>query len=239
MTHPARALVLKGISSKATQAVLAELSQAYCQQTGVDVQVESVGGVDAAKRVQAGEVFDLVLLASDAMDRLIASGHVQPDSKHDWVDSPVAVAVPTGAAVPSIADEAQLRQAVVHAPTLSYSTGPSGVYLEKLFTRWGLMDTLRPRIVVPPPGTPVGAWVAQGQAALGFQQWSELMSLPGIQVVGCLPSDVAYITTFSAGIPVPVRADRERQQAVQDFLNFLTQAEVRAIKQRHGMDWMR
>ena len=228
---------MKGISSKATQAVLAELSQAYRQQTGVDVQVESVGGVDAAKRVQAGEAFDLVLLASDAIDRLIASGHLQADSKHDWVDSPVAVAVQAGAAVPSIADEAQLRQAVMHAPSLSYSTGPSGVYLEKLFTRWGLMDTLRSRIVVPPPGTPVGSLVAQGQAALGFQQWSELMALPGIQVVGCLPSDVAYITTFSAGIPVPLSADRERQQAVQDFLNFLTQAQARVIKQRHGMDW--
>jgi len=219
--------------------VLAELSQAYRQQTGVDVQVESVGGVDAAKRVQAGEAFDLVLLASDAIDRLIASGHLQADSKHDWVDSPVAVAVQAGATVPSIADEAQLRQAVMHAPSLSYSTGPSGVYLEKLFTRWGLMDTLRPRIVVPPPGTPVGSLVAQGQAALGFQQWSELMALPGIQVVGCLPPDVTYITTFSAGIPVPLSADRERQQVVQDFLNFLTQAEARVIKQRHGMDWSR
>lgn len=219
--------------------MLAELSQAYRQQTGVDVQVESVGGVDAAKRVQAGEAFDLVLLASDAIDRLIASGHLQADSKHDWVDSPVAVAVQAGATVPSIADEAQLRQAVMHAPSLSYSTGPSGVYLEKLFTRWGLMDTLRPRIVVPPPGTPVGSLVAQGQAALGFQQWSELMALPGIQVVGCLPPDVTYITTFSAGIPVPLSADRERQQVVQDFLNFLTQAEARVIKQRHGMDWSR
>ena len=86
----------------ATKAVLAELTQAYATQTGVSVQVESVGGVDAAKRVQAGEAFDLVLLASDAIDRLMASGHVQPGSRSDWVRSPVAVAVQAGAAKPNL-----------------------------------------------------------------------------------------------------------------------------------------
>ena len=77
----------------ATKALLVDLTQAYLAQTGVSVQMESVGGVDAAKRVQAGEAFDMVLLASDAIERLIASGHVQTGSRSDWVRSPVAVAV--------------------------------------------------------------------------------------------------------------------------------------------------
>ena len=81
----------------ATKAVLADLIPAYLAQTGVSVQIESVGGVDAAKRVQAGEAFDMVLLASDAIERLIASGHVQPSTRSDWVRSPVAVAVQAGA----------------------------------------------------------------------------------------------------------------------------------------------
>ena len=239
MNSTPNTLVLKGISSKATQVVLAELSDVYASQTAVRVEVESVGGVDAAKRVQAGEAFDVVLLASDAIERLMASGHLQRDSRQDWVDSPIAVAVQAGAPTPSLTNEADLRHAVMNAPTLSYSTGPSGVYLEQLFTRWGLMDTLKPRIVVPPPGTPVGSLVAQGQVALGFQQLSELIAIPGLHVLGCLPPDVAYITTFSAGIPVPVAADTQRQRAIQGFLTFLTSPQALSIKQRHGMDWAR
>ena len=223
----------------ATKAVLAELTAQFQAASGVSVEVVSVGGVDAAKRVQAGEAFDAVLLASDAVQRLIDGGHLLGDSRCDWVDSPVAVAVAAGAPQPAIASEADLRAAVMAAPTLSYSTGPSGVYLEQLFQRWGVLETLRPRIVVPPPGTPVGTLVAQGQAALGFQQLSELMALPGLSVLGCLPSDVAYITTFSAGIPTALAQDATRLAPVREFLHFLTSADTLDVKRRHGMDWAR
>ncbi len=230
-------LMLRAISSMATKALLGELVLAYQAQTGVVVQVESVGGVDAAKRVQAGEVFDMVLLASDAIERLIASGHVMPDSRSDWVRSPVAVAVQTGAARPDLSHEAAVKAAVLASPTLSYSTGPSGVYLEKLFERWGIAHEVKARIVVPPPGTPVGALVASGKAALGFQQLSELIALPGIEVLGTLPADVAFITTFSSGIPTVIANDAARVAAVQSFLKFLASAEVEAVKRQQGMDW--
>ena len=223
----------------ATKAVLAELTAQFQAASGVSVEVVSVGGVDAAKRVQAGEAFDAVLLASDAVQRLIDGGHLLGDSRCDWVDSPVAVAVAAGVPQPAIASEADLRAAVMAAPTLSYSTGPSGVYLEQLFQRWGVLETLRPRIVVPPPGTPVGTLVAQGQAALGFQQLSELMALPGLSVLGCLPAEVAYITTFSAGVPTAVAQDAARLARVRAFLHFLTSAGTLDTKRRHGMDWAR
>ena len=225
----------------AIQALLANLTQAYLVQTGVQVQIESVGGVDAVKRVQAGEAFDVVLLASDAIERLIASGHLQIGSRCDWVRSPVAVAVQAGAAHPDLSNAAAVKAAVLACPTLSYSTGPSGAYLEQLFQRWGIADTVKARIVVPPPGTPVGALVASGQAALGFQQLSELMALPGIEVLGTLPADVAFITTFSSGIPTVVAgdaaADTARVAAVQSFLQFLASAGVQDVKLKQGMDF--
>lgn len=221
----------------ATQAVLTQLCQMYADQTGVQWQIESVGGVTAAERVRAGESFDAVLLASDAIGRLIATGHVLPGSQTDWVDSPVALAVAQGTPVPEIGSEAALRQAVLAAPQLSYSTGPSGVYLETLFQRWGILDSIRSRIVVPPPGTPVGTLVAQGRATLGFQQLSELMALPGLTVVGCLPPEVAYLTTFSAGLPATLRDDPSRQAAARAFLSFLASPATLVTKQRHGMDW--
>jgi molybdate transport system substrate-binding protein len=238
MQTPSSSLVLRGISSMATKALLADLTQAYQAQTGVSVHIESVGGVDAAKRVQAGEAFDMVLLASDAIDKLMASGHVQTGSRSDWVRSPVAVAVQAGAYRPDLSNEAAVKAAVLASSTLSYSTGPSGVYLEKLFARWGIADEVKPRIVVPPPGTPVGALVASGQAALGFQQLSELIALSGIDVLGTLPADVAFITTFSSGIPAVIANDAARVAAVQSFLQFLASAGVEDVKRKQGMDWL-
>ena len=81
--------------------------------------------------------------------------------------------------------------------------------------------------------------MAQGQAALGFQQLSELIAVPGVTVVGCLPAEVAFITTFSAGIPIALADQPDRQRAAQGFLTFLSHADARPIKQRHGMDWTR
>ncbi len=222
----------------ATKALLADLTQTYLAQTGVSVQIESVGGVDAAKRVQAGEVFDMVLLASDSIERLIASGHVQTDSRCDWVRSPVAVAVQAGATHPDLSNEAAVKAAVLASPTLSYSTGPSGVYVEKLFERWVISDGVKTRVVVPPPGTPVGALVASGKAALGFQQLSELIALPGIEVLGTLPADVAFITAFSSGIPTAIASDAVRMTAAQSFLQFLASADVEDVKRKQGMDWL-
>jgi len=238
MKSASSSLVLRGISSMATKAVLADLIPAYLAQTGVSVQIESMGGVDAAKRVQAGEAFDMVLLASDAIDRLIASGHVQPGTRCDWVRSPVAVAVQAGKAKPDLSNEAAVKAAVLASPTLSYSSGPSGVFLEKMFSQWGIADEVKARIVVPPPGTPVGALVANGQASLGFQQLSELIALPGIDVLGTLPEDMAFITTFSSSIASVIAEDATRVAAAQSFMQFLASAGVEDVKRKQGMNWL-
>ena len=93
---------IKGISSMATRQVLADLVAAYQQHAAIHASIESVGGVDATRRVQAGEAFNFVVLASDAIDKLIATGHIDAHSKTDLVHSGVAVAVRAGAAHPDI-----------------------------------------------------------------------------------------------------------------------------------------
>jgi len=222
----------------ATQSLLKAMCARYLELHQVQVDIEFTGGVDAAKRVQAGEKFDLVFLAADAIERLQTQGPLVANSRCDWVTSPVAVAVASDSVKPSIDSEAQLRNAVLAAPSLSYSTGPSGTYLEQLFIRWGIFEDIKDRILVPPPGTPVGLWVAQGKAALGFQQLSELIALPGIDVLGNLPADVAFITTFSSGIPVVIAGDATRVAAVQSFLQFLASAGVEDVKRKQGMGWL-
>jgi len=220
------------ISSMATKALLADLKAEFERtHPGIGVYVESVGGVDAAKRVQAGEAFDVVALASDALERLAAGGHVVADTRVDMVRSDVAVAVPAGTPRPDISTEDALKAAVLAAPTLGYSTGPSGVQLARLFERWGIAEQVAPRIVTPPPGVPVGSLVAKGEVALGFQQRSELMNVAGIELLGGMPEAVQIVTIFSAARS----AVSTQAEAVDAFLGFLVSPATVAIKQRHGM----
>ena len=223
---------IKGISSMATKLVLADLAQAYEQRSGQRVSIESVGGVDAAKRVQAGEAFDVVFLAADAIDKLMASGQVLPGSRVDLVRSGVAVAVRAGAPRPDIASEEAVRQAVLAARSLSYSTGPSGVALAQLFERWGITGQIKDRIVTAPPGVPVGSLVAKGEVELGFQQLSELMNLAGITVLGPLPPAIQIITTFSAG----VCSASQQPEAVRAMLADMNSPAAAETKRRHGME---
>lgn len=222
---------LTGISSMATRAVLAELAQAWEARGGWPVRIESVGGVDAARRVEAGEAFDAVVLAAGAIDALVESGRVLPDSRVDLVHSGVAVAVPAGAPHPDLGTEAAVRAAVIAAPAIGYSTGPSGVALLRLFERWGIAEGLGGRLVQAPPGVPVASMVADGRVALGFQQLSELLHVPGIEIVGGLPDPIRIDTTFRAGVCTA----SSRPADARALLAFLAGPEAADVKRRHGM----
>lgn len=223
---------LRAISSMATRRVLAELVTAYQALCGQRIALESVGGVDAAKRVAAREDFDLVILARDAIDELSAAGHLLRPSVRDLVRSAVAAAVAAGAPRPSIDSEEALRRAVLAARTIGYSTGPSGVQLARLFERWGIAETVRARIVTPPPGVPVGTLVASGAIDLGFQQLSELLPTEGIEVLGLLPASLQIETTFSGA----VGAHGRQPEAAGAALTFLASAAAADAKRRQGME---
>lgn len=223
---------ITGISSMATRQLLAELARAFEHRSGCVIAIESVGGVDAARRVQSGEAFDVVVLAADAIDRLIASGRVVADSKVDIACSGVAVAVRAGAPRPDIGSEDAVKRAVLSARTIGYSTGPSGVQLVKLLERWGLFDTIKDRIVQAPPGVPVGVLVARGEVELGFQQLSELMHLDGVDVIGTLPPAIQILTTFSGG----VCSAAAQPQSARAMLDFMASPATADAKRRQGME---
>jgi molybdate transport system substrate-binding protein len=232
MITTATSSTLRGISSMATRLLLAELAQAYAAGGGAHLTLESVGGVDAARRVRAGEAWDLVFLAADAVEGLLADGCLLAGSRVDLARSGVAVAVAAGADLPDIRTEDALRAAVLAAPSVSYSTGPSGVAFAQLLARWGITEALQGRLVQAPAGVPVGTLVARGDVALGFQQRSELLHLPGIQIVGPLPDAVQITTVFSAGIG----AACTDVPAAQALLAFMASRQADAAKLRQGME---
>lgn len=223
---------MHGISSMATRTLLAELAQAWRQRSGVAVTFESVGGVDAAKRVQAGEVFDVVVLAADAIGKLAEAGRVLAGSVVDLLHSGVAVAVKAGAPRPELSDEAAVKRAVLAARTIGYSTGPSGTALLELFERWGISAQLEGRLVQARAGVPVGSLVAGGEVELGFQQLSELIHVAGIHIVGPLPAAIQIDTVFSAA----VCSTSTQPDAARALIAFMASPEAADAKRRQGMD---
>lgn len=221
-----------GISSMAMRQVLVELTEAYAERSGQCVRLVAVGGVDAARRVSNGEAFDFVVLAADAIEQLAADGYVEARSRTDLARSGVAIAIAAGATRPDISTGSAVRDAVLRARSIGYSTGPSGAHLARLFQRWGIADVVASRIVQASPGIPVGTLVARGEVELGFQQLSELLHVPGIDVVGPLPAEIQIVTVFSAAV-CTASSDPATARAL---LAFLGSADADAAKRRHGME---
>ncbi len=224
---------ITGISSMATRRVLAELAKAYEAATGERVAIEAIGGVDAAKRVRAGEAFDVVALAANAMAGLEAEGHVLAGSMVGFVRSPMALAVRAGAQKPAIGDAEAVRAALTAARTIGYSTGPSGAHLLEVARGWGLDPAGEaPRFVQAKPGVPVAALVAKGEAEIGVQQLSEFLDEPGVDIVGLVPAPVQSVTTFSIG----VGARAARIEDAEALIAFLTAPATAETKRRLGME---
>ncbi|WP_186252441.1 substrate-binding domain-containing protein [Burkholderia gladioli] len=219
------------ISSMATRQLLARLAEDYRAATGQAVTIESVGGVDAARRVADGEAFDLVVLADAALAKLAAGGHLDGAGRVAIARSEVAVAVREDAPHPAIDSGAAVREAVLRACSIGYSTGPSGTHLEALFAQWGIAETIASRIVRARPGVPVAALIAAGEVELGFQQRSELLDQPGIAIVGPLPDEVQAVTVFAGA----VGSLCTRREAAAAFLAFLASPQAAAAKLACGM----
>ena len=220
------------LSSMATKALLADLVARYPAAAEVDVGLISVGGVEAARRVEAGEAMDIVVLAANVIDQLTGKGCLVAGSRTDIVQSGVAIAVRKGEPAVDISSEASVKAAILAARSIGYSTGPSGVYLAKLFDRWGITEQIKDRIVLAPPGVPVGAFMAKGEVDLGFQQLSELMPIEGITILGPMPPAIQLMTTFSGGIA----ASSTQPDAARALLDYMVSADTAGIKQDNGME---
>lgn len=216
----------------ATRHILADLARDYETRTGAKIEIRSMGGVEAAKLARAGERTDIIALASKVMRELEAEGHIVRGGVRDFARSEVGIAVRAGALRPNIASEEAVRRAMTEAKRVAYSTGPSGDHFLALCEKWGLAGSVLARALKAPPGMPVAALVAKGDAGLGVQQLSELIGQPGVDVIGPLPPEIQAVTIFSAG----VAAASVEPEAARALVAYFASDQAHEAIRRHGME---
>ena len=184
------------------------------------------------QRLARGEPADVVILAREALDALVRAGHVRPGSETDLVESRIAMAVRAGTPHPRIGTVEEFRQAMLNAGSIGYSASASGVYFAtELLQRLGIAEQVLPktrRIL----SERVGAVVARGELEIGFQQVSELLPIPGIEIVGPLPAPIQRVTTFSAG----VATRSEQPQSALALIRFFASSAAHEVIRRTGLD---
>jgi molybdate transport system substrate-binding protein len=218
------------MASLAFKAAYLELVPKFEAASGHKVTTLWVPSVDMRTRLKGGEVVDLVIMSRGAIGELPA-GVVAPNGITNLAKAGVGVAVKAGAPRPDISTVEALKQTLLAAKSVAYSTGPSGVYLEKLFERMGIADAIRGKLKRI-KDEPTGALVARGEAEIGFQQKSELLPVAGIDYVGPLPAEVQNITVFSAA----VHAKAKQPEATWALVKFLTAPAAAPVIEKTGME---
>ena len=218
MTLTVAAAEIKILSSGAMKEIILDLIPEFERSSGNTVTASWAGSADIKKRIGAGESFDLVIVGATDVDAFIKDGKISPGSRVDIAKSGVGVAIKSGATKPDISTSEAVKKALLSARAVAFSTGPSGVHVQRLFERLGIAGDMKEKSRQTPPGVRVAEYLASGEADLGFQQVSEFIHESGIDFLGPLPADIQNITEYSSGIPAGSTA-AEPAKALQAFLS--------------------
>ena len=219
------------LASPAVKEVYVELVPTFEHVTQHNVSTTWAGTVDILKKIRAGEVFDVVILADETIDQLIREGKIVPGSRIDLAKTGIGLAVHSGAPKPDISNLDALKRTLLTAKSIGYSSGPSGLYLASLFDRMGISEQLKPKLRTPKPGAPIGDMVASGEVEIGFQAIAELLPTGGIDVVE-LPPGIQHMAVFSSGIHV----NAKEPNAARELANVFKSPAATPIIRKHGME---
>jgi molybdate transport system substrate-binding protein len=222
---------IKVMATNAIKEPYLELVSRFEKASGHKV-VTTWGGTEAIyKNVSGGEVTDIVISASTGIDKLISEGKLAAGSRTNFAKVLIGVAVRSGLPKPDISSGEAVKNAVLSAKSVAYSSGTSGFYLADLFKKMGIADQIKDKVKQPASGVQIGDLLARGEADLGFQQVSELIHVKGIDFLGPLPPDIQHTTAYSAGLHTMAPAP----DAAKALLKFLTGPEAAAIIKNGGL----
>jgi molybdate transport system substrate-binding protein len=228
----AQAAEITVLAAGATKDVFEEVIPNFEKGSPHKVIVRWAATADFKKRMEAGEVYDLVVAAAPDVESYSAQGLIVAGSRTDIMKVGIGVATRAGLAKPDISSTDAFKRTLLDAQSIAYSTGPSGVYLVDLFKRLGVAEQIQSKIKRAPSGVPIGSVLAKGDADIGFQQVSELISYPGITYVGPLPSDIQNMTVYSVG----VHSGAKSPEAAQALIAVLSSQTVWPVIKEHGME---
>ena len=223
---------IKVLSSIATKEAYLELVPQFESATGHRVATTWAGTTAIMQRMAAGERYDLIVISSTELDELIRQGKIVAGSRVDLAKSGIGIAVRAGAPRPDVRSSAALKQALLAAKTVGYTSGPSGVYMAGLIEKMGIAAEVNPKHRGVPSGGTIGTIVASGGAEIGFQQVSELVHIPGIDYIGPLPPDIQCVTVFSCGL----QAGASQPDAAKALMAFLTTPAAKNVMTKHGLE---
>ena len=212
---PAEAADLKLLTAGAFKPVALEIVAEFEKRTGNKVTIDNDTAGGLSKRVAAGEYFDVVIMPPLVLGPFLG-GKLDESSAKPLARAGIGVAVKEGAAKPNISSVDSFKKALLAARSVGYvdpaSGGSSGIYLAKLFEKMGIADQLKPKTVLVKGGV-VAEKVASGEAEIGMQQASELMSVPGAVFVGPIPLELQNYTIYSGAVSAATR-DRAAADAL-------------------------
>jgi molybdate transport system substrate-binding protein len=219
-----------------TAAYLALITQLERQTKSKIVTVTTsigTGETSILSRLKRGEAADIVIVAEPAYRQFVADGLVLSEGHAILARSIIAVAVREGAPKPDIGSADALRSTLLQAKSIGYSASESGKYYSTtLVQRLGIADQVLPKSRLVGGGERVGAVVARGELEIGFQQFSELLPVPGIAHITLLPPEVQKVSSFAAG----VAASSPNKALARAAIEFLASPEAAKAITNSGLE---
>jgi molybdate transport system substrate-binding protein len=228
----AEAAELKVATIRVGDIVLKELGPEFERTSGHTLRLTVDLAPALARKIDAGEPFDVAILATPVLDRLIAQGKIAAATRMDVLRAGIGVGVRAGAPKPDISTVDAFKRALLDARSLAYlREGASGVYLAGLLQRLGIAEALKPKTTLADTDT-VSEMIARGEVELGMVVIPQMLSVPGVQVVGPLPAEIQSYITWTAG----VTADTRQRDAARAFIDMLRSEAAAPIIKARGLE---
>ena len=234
---PSEAAEIKVLTSRAMNHVLTELGGTFERSTGHKVTLVLAVPTEIAKRVVDGEIVDVVMSGA-TVDNLVKQGKIAAGDRIILARVGIGVAVRAGAPKPDISSPEALKRTLLAAKSIVYTDpaigGASGIQFEKVIDRLGIAKEIKAKSILNARAAtkPSAEFVARGEAELGIQLISEIVSVPGAELLGPLPGDLQVMTAILAGIVTTA----PEPDAARALLQFLTSPAAAAAIKAAGME---
>jgi len=229
--HPVRAATpLRVLSGGAVEPGLEPAIALFRQATGRIVDIEYATAPRLRDRILGGETPDLLVAPVAVVNELVGAGRLA-EERAAIGRVGAGVVVRPGAPEPPIGDVGSLRQAVEQADAVVFNRASTGMYMDRLFERWGITAAVTPKAVRFATGAEVLQRVLNGNGAeLGFAAITEIHLVPALRYLGPLPPEVQNYTTYAATL-LPNAAP-----GAAELLRHLTSPAARAALEAGGVE---